>query len=32
MKVLALGVYPEIKLQSAHKRSADARELLAQGY
>ncbi len=30
-KVLALGVYPETKLQSARKRRIEARELLALG-
>jgi integrase len=30
-KLLALGVYPEIKLQSARKRRMEARELLAHG-
>lgn len=30
-KVLALGVYPEIKLQAARKRRMEARELLGNG-
>ena len=30
-KLLALGVYPEIKLQAARKRRMEARELLAHG-
>ncbi len=30
-KLLALGVYPEIKLQAARKRRMQARELIAQG-